>query len=102
MEKYRKIDSFYEDQYDRQTIEILKKLESESTVPLKHPRQVIETSGKSKTPFIIESQYDSLTPFYEQAVSRACHRETDIRQAKWDDEEKDRLVSNYPEPQNIK
>jgi hypothetical protein len=102
MEKYRRSDSFYEDQYDRQTIEILKKMESESTVPLKHPRQVIESSKKSKTEFIFESQYDSLTPFYERAVSRARHRETDIRQAKWDDEEKDRLVSNYPEPQNIK
>jgi hypothetical protein len=41
MEKYRKIDSFYEDQYHRPTIEMLKNLELESTVPLKHSKQVI-------------------------------------------------------------
>jgi hypothetical protein len=81
---------------------MLKKLEKESTVPLKHPKQVIEPSGGSKMSFIIESQYDSLTPFYQQAVSRARYRETAIRQEKWDDDEKDRLVTNYPEPQNIK
>ena len=42
MEKYRKIDSFYEDQYDGQTIEMLKKLESESTVPLIYILQNLE------------------------------------------------------------
>ena len=69
MEKYRKIDSFYEDQYDRQTIEMLKKLELESTVPLKHPKQVIEPSGGSKMSFIIESQIQFATPFLKQVVS---------------------------------
>jgi hypothetical protein len=102
MGKYRKEDSYYEDQYDRLTIEILKELEKNSKVPLKPPRHIQEPKEGSKIPFIIEEQYNALTPFYEQAVSRARSRGTSIRQSRFGDEEKDRLVANNHEPQNIK
>lgn len=97
MEKYRKEDSYYEDLYDRYTIEILKELEKESKVPLKHERHV-----NLKTSFVIEEQYNALTPFYNRAVQRAQSRQESIIQAKQRDENKDRLVMYNPMPEIVK
>lgn len=71
MEKYRKEDSYYEDQYDKSTIKILKELEANSKVPLIKENQNIYSSNGSKVLEIKGTRYDTLTPFYETAIWRA-------------------------------
>lgn len=102
MEKYRKFDSYYEDQYDRETIEILKQLEKNSKVPLMHPERIIRSAEGSKILLEIAPQYDPFSPFYDKAVFRAQYREKAIFSDMQRDENKDRLVMHNRMPEIVK
>ncbi len=92
MEKYRKSDQHYEDQYDRMTIKELKQLEKESTVPIIRPEYKI---GKLLT---VDASFDPTTPFYERAVQLSQNKKEVVSLWKADDEQKDRMISIYPLP----
>jgi hypothetical protein len=102
MEKYRKEDSHYEDQYDKSTIKILKELGANSGIPIIKKQERIYSSDGSKVVLTIDAKYDTLTPFYTTAVWRAQHKQQLIMEAKIEDEKKDRLVMYNSMPKNVK
>ena len=91
-EKYRKPDQHYIDEYDRATIRMLKKLETEATTPLIIPADS----------FVTKDHYNPMTEFYETAVWRAQSKGESIRKQMAEDEHQDWLVKTTPIPHNIK
>jgi hypothetical protein len=88
--KYRKTDQEYIDDYDRHTIEWLKTLEKESTVP-------IYTEGSAS-----EIEYNPFSFFYQMAVKSAQTKEETIQKRKQRDEHRDWVLANTIPPKFIK
>lgn len=95
MKKYRKSDQHYIDEYDKRTIFLLKELESQEAI-----KRTAAMSLEEKQRMLIE-EYASLDSFFHNAVMRARNKQDFIQTSIQDDEERDRLVSKYSEPQNI-
>lgn len=95
MEKYRKPDQYYIDEYDKRTIFLLKELESKEAVK----RNTANSLGEQQR--LIIEEYASLDSFFHNAVMRARNREDSIRTSIQRDEYYDHLVAKHPEPQNI-
>lgn len=93
--KYRQPNEYYFDEYDRDTIEILKQLELEEKDSLFY-------SATSKVGFEMSSAYNVFTKFYNKGVFRASSRESLVRKRITEDEKKDRLIANTPLPQHLK
>jgi len=71
MENYRKHDSFYEDQYDRRTIKILKQLENESIeLPMLSKNLDNSFDRNSLRQLLQNSPYNALSKFYNEGVLR--------------------------------
>ncbi len=99
MEKYRKDDQFYIDNYDRSTISELKKMEADyiqKGIKLKRKLNFPESVLK------MDEFYDPLSIFYERAVSRAKIKNEVIAKQKWNDEKCDRLLAQHRSPDNVK
>jgi hypothetical protein len=94
MEKYRKPDEYYQEDYDRTTISILKQLEKDGHGP--------QYYDLSKGPLTVTNQMDPFSKFYETGVGRAQRRDNFIMSLKLDDEKKDRLVARYPVPEIVR
>lgn len=94
MIKYRKTDQQYIDDYDRHTIEWLKKLEKESTVPIYLENKIDHLE--------ISDSYNPVSLFYEMAVKSAQGKEETIRKRKQEDENRDWLLEKTIAPKNIK
>lgn len=95
MQRYRKHDQYYIDEYDRQTIVLLKELESIYTMKLKSAQSLDEKQR------LIIGEYSSTDSFYHKAVLRARNRAESIQASIEHDERRDRLVAKNPEPRNI-
>lgn len=92
MKKYRKADQYYEDQYDRMTIQELKQVEKESPVPIRIPTHKVGKLLK------VSEDYNPTTPFYERAVQLAQNKQDIISSWKEADERKDQQIRIYPPP----
>lgn len=99
MEKHRKSDQYYIDQYDRSTIEELKKL--------------AELYHKAKKKFFFDPENPKSeknnteawrieTKYRDIGAIRARNKEEIIRSRIFADERKDRLIQTYPVPKNVK
>jgi hypothetical protein len=86
--KYRKPDQDYIDEYDRQTIRLLKELEQKATKPLM-------TEEMHYPYLIVAPHYDPTTEFYNTAVLRAQNKNECIADQKRRDEQKDHIVSQH-------
>ncbi len=95
MEKYRQPDQYYLDQYDRDTIRQLKKLES---------YELKEMEGLSDLDVWKKRIEHSMNPngFQMTGVWRARNKERLILEQKMADEGKDRLVLRHPIPKDVK
>ncbi len=89
MEKYRRPDQDYIDQYDRLTINILKEIERE------------EPAHSLGVPDEIAA-FPQEVRLHDTGVMRAQEKEHCIRRWMFVDEEKDRMIQRYPIPQNIR
>lgn len=95
MEKFRKSDQFYIDQYDRHTIEELKELE----LQIEKVYRIINTKKNSEH----DSDYFKLQMQYQDtAVHFARQREKLIQSRIYEDEKKDRLIQSVPIPKNVR
>lgn len=95
MEKFRKSDQFYIDQYDRHTIEELKELE----LQIEKVYRIINTKKNSEH----YSDYFKLQMQYQDtAVHFARQREKLIQSRIYEDEKKDRLIQSIPIPKNVR
>ncbi|MEK6494361.1 hypothetical protein [Myroides odoratimimus] len=95
MEKFRKPDQFYIDQYDRHTIEELKELE----LQIEKVYKKIKTNQNSE----YDSDYFKLQMQYQDtAVHFARQREKLIQSRIYEDEKKDRLIRSVPIPKNVR
>lgn len=105
MKNYRKTDQEYIEDYDKQTVRILKQMEAELGESIYAKGQLEDLKDEKGNIFfkfdIPTSNYDILSPYYEAAVSRAQDKEVFIREQKWEDEKKDSLIQNTPVPRNI-
>lgn len=95
MNKYRKSDQHYIDEYDRRTIHLLKELENKEASKRGKAKSIEE-----KRRIMIE-EYASFDSFYHNAVMRARGRADFIQASIQRDEGYDRLVEKYSKPQNI-
>lgn len=95
MEKYRKPDQYYIDEYDKRTILLLKELESKEATERSAAKSFEEKQR------LAVKEYVSFDSFYYNAVMRARDKKNCIQSAMQRDENRDRLVAKYVEPQNI-
>lgn len=95
MEKYRKQDQLYIDQYDRWTIEELKKLEIAEKLELENapPNQKLGIS-------IMHGS--NIHSFLNTGIQRARNKENSLRAAMQADEEKDYLISINSIPEIVR
>lgn len=106
MEKYRKTDQEYIEDYDKQTVQILKGLETElgDSIYCKNPFENLP--AKDKVPGwdwdISTNKYNVMSHYYRTAVRRAQEKERTILQNKLVDEHKDQLIRETVAPRNIK
>lgn len=99
MEKHRKSDQYYIDQYDRSTIEELKKL-AELYHIAKEKFYFDPEDPKSKKNNT--EAWRIQTKYHDIGAIRARDKETTIRLRMLADERKDRLIRTYPVPNDVK
>jgi hypothetical protein len=94
MEKYRKADQHYIDEYDRDTVRQLKKLES---------KELKELEGLSDFDLWKKKLEHSMNQrgFHITGVWRARNKERLISEQKMADENKDSLTKRYPIPKDV-
>ena len=106
MKNYRKTDLEYIENYDKQTIRILKELEAKLGDSIYSKSGLEDIPAKDKVPEwkwnIATKNYDVMSLYYRTAVRRAQDKEKTILQNKLVDEQKDQLISETPIPRNIK
>ncbi|MCK6648029.1 MAG: hypothetical protein L6Q66_00090 [Bacteroidia bacterium] len=103
MKNYRKTDHEYIEDYDKQTIRILKELETELGDKIYTKSGIQDIKGNVSFKYDIPTKnYDVLSRYYRTAVMRAQNKESYILQQKYTDENKDRLIAETPIPRNIK
>ncbi|UPK72464.1 hypothetical protein [Chitinophaga filiformis] len=95
MEKHRKPDYFYIDNYDRWTIRTLKELEAKEAAEMQDVDDPIKR-------FAIEVVRGADSMAYRNtAISRARNRQETIREWIMTDEHKDRLIEKHPVPKGV-
>lgn len=106
MKTYRKTDQEYIEDYDKQTIRILKGLEAELGDSIYSRNPFEDLPAKDKVPGwdwdIPTKQYDVMSLYYRTAVRRSQDKNSSIIEQKQADENKDRLIRETPAPRNIK
>jgi len=106
MENYRKTDQEYLENYDKETIQLLKQLEAELGESIYNKGKINDIknpAGNIKFKFEMPTQiYDVFSRYYRTAVMRAQDKESFIIEQKWNDEKKDNLIRETPVPRNIK
>lgn len=95
MEKNRKPDQFYIDQYDRHTIELLKEVEVKAMAD----RAAMPDQGSEQANIMVQNFIG--VAFQTKAIQRARLREEKIRERIAEDEQLDRLLDMNPVPRNI-
>lgn len=99
MAKYRKDDQYYIDNYDRETIRILKNMEREA---IEKGERLMDNLDSLKHLLIVDDQWRPDTMFYEKAVTRAQLKDDIIREWISEDEKCDRLVQQHRIPNRVK
>ncbi|HRE74310.1 MAG TPA: hypothetical protein PLR45_06435 [Flavobacteriales bacterium] len=98
MKKYRKEDQYYEDQYDRSTIKILKEMEGE----IKAKGIPLNIATDPLNPNLSLAEQHALGIHYrDKGALRAQNRKEAIIKWKQEDEYKDRLIETYIPPKKV-
>jgi len=99
MEQYRKSDQYYEDEYDRLTIKMLRELDDQPgdfDPPRAYSMSDPEEFRQLNERILAQSEYNNI------GAVRAKNRYIEIRSRISSDEHKDRLLSVNPPPENVR